>query len=158
VAKLGSGATPRSMWGWIAHYARDGAHMRRREEGGIHRLPVEVIPHERRAAFLDALNDAANAKDRPGYLIRAERRRLILMPPVGLTGPEGSDAVTPQATEGCDKDHCVLTRVDPSSSSEGPFPALLRHPDWTRRTTASRPITAKRSGRKRRLFLPRLGH
>jgi hypothetical protein len=56
-AKLGLGATRRAIWGLIAHYARDGAHMRRREEGGVPRLPVEVIPHERRGAFLDALND-----------------------------------------------------------------------------------------------------
>jgi hypothetical protein len=56
-AKLCSGATQRAIWGLIAHYARDGAHMRRREEGGVHRLPVEVIPHERRASFLDALNE-----------------------------------------------------------------------------------------------------
>jgi len=56
-AKLGSGATQSAISGLIVHYARDGAHMGRREDGGVHRLPVEVIPHERRAAFLDALNE-----------------------------------------------------------------------------------------------------
>jgi hypothetical protein len=56
-AKLGSGAAHRAIWRLIADYARGGARMRRREEGGVNRLPVEVIPHERRGAFLDALNE-----------------------------------------------------------------------------------------------------
>jgi hypothetical protein len=55
-ARLGSGITQHAISELIARYARDGA-ARRREEGGIYRLPVEVIPHERRAAFLDALNE-----------------------------------------------------------------------------------------------------
>jgi hypothetical protein len=59
-AKLGSGATQREIWGLIARYARDGAHTRKREEGGVHRLPVEVIPHERRGSFLDALNELSD--------------------------------------------------------------------------------------------------
>ena len=67
-AKLGSGATQRAIWGLIVHYARGGAHMGRREEGGVPRLPVEVIPHERRGAFLDALNElhAHDARRTPG--------------------------------------------------------------------------------------------
>jgi hypothetical protein len=56
-AKLSSGTTQRAISGLIADYARDDTHVRRREEGGVQRLPVEVIPHERRAAFLDALNE-----------------------------------------------------------------------------------------------------
>lgn len=56
-AKLGAGARHRAIWGLIVCFARGDAPTRRREEGGVHRLPVEVIPHERRAAFLDALNE-----------------------------------------------------------------------------------------------------
>lgn len=56
-AKLAVGVTQRTIWLLIAHFARDGAKTRQREEGGVHRLPVEIISHERRAAFLDALNE-----------------------------------------------------------------------------------------------------
>jgi hypothetical protein len=55
-AKLGSGAKRRAISLLIARYARDGVMTARREEDGVSRLPVEVIPHERRVAFLDAIN------------------------------------------------------------------------------------------------------
>ena len=56
-AKLGSGITQNAIWALIARYARDGAHRRQREINGVPRLPVEIIPLERRTDFLDALND-----------------------------------------------------------------------------------------------------
>ena len=56
-AKLRAGATESALWTLIARYAREGARRRQREENGVPRLPVEVIPQERRATFLDALNE-----------------------------------------------------------------------------------------------------
>lgn len=69
--KLNAGAKQRAIWGLIVCFARDDARMRRIEEGGVHRLPVEIIPHERRAAFLDALNELADASQAQRRIARA---------------------------------------------------------------------------------------
>ena len=58
--KLASGTTQKAIWLLIAAYSRDGARRGRREVGGVYRLPVEDIPHERRAEFLDVLNALPN--------------------------------------------------------------------------------------------------
>lgn len=54
-AKLRVGAGRRAISLLIHEYAPEGARTMRTDDS-VYRLPVEVISHERRLAFLDALN------------------------------------------------------------------------------------------------------
>jgi hypothetical protein len=73
-AKLGSGAARRAISELIGRYARDGVTQRRQD--GVYRLPVEVIPYERRASFLDALNELPENRS-SGMLFVALRSAAI---------------------------------------------------------------------------------
>ncbi len=59
-AKLHTGASREAVCWLICTYAPVGA-SNRRTEGGVPRLPVEVIRPEKRAAFLDALSRLSDA-------------------------------------------------------------------------------------------------
>ena len=56
-AKLAAGVAKMAISGVISQFARDKTNARQCEANGIPRLPVEVIPQEQRANFLDALNE-----------------------------------------------------------------------------------------------------
>ena len=57
-AKLRSGASRRDVSVLIRAYA---PHVEaRRKDDGVYRIPVELIPLERRVSFLDALNELPN--------------------------------------------------------------------------------------------------
>lgn len=55
-AKLRMGANRRDISVLINAYAPQGASTKR-TDGGVYRIPVELIPLDRRVAFLDALNE-----------------------------------------------------------------------------------------------------
>ena len=54
-AKIGEGVSSRTVSLLINSYAPSSTEAGRDDETGARRLPVEVIPHEQRAAFLIAL-------------------------------------------------------------------------------------------------------
>ena len=60
-AKLRRGAQPQIVSALIKAYAAEEAQTARRD-GIVHRLPVEVIPYERRIAFLEALNQLSEQR------------------------------------------------------------------------------------------------
>jgi hypothetical protein len=51
---LRKGASRRDIWVLISAYAAQGDN-RKRKDGGVYRLPIELIPLERRVDFLEAL-------------------------------------------------------------------------------------------------------
>ena len=72
-SKLRSGTSRQPISALIRTYAPDGAEAGRRKNAGSYRIPLELIPHERRTEFLDALyelpSDGRPSIDRLAHLV-----------------------------------------------------------------------------------------
>jgi hypothetical protein len=67
-AKLRAGTSRRGISVLIATYTPQGAHTEHKD-GVVYRLPVELIPLERRVPFLDALNELPGRRPAVGTTV-----------------------------------------------------------------------------------------